>query len=271
MKRVLYLIIFTLCILSLSGCASKEASNFDKQVEAVMTLPEITDNDIAFLENAYNALSPSDKTQIKRYEEYQQVLIEYENSNYSEKIRSAISSEDVFQMIETRDIIMALDDSQRSKISGLQELEEALSSSAYETILSYNNTEVEKMYELIVYCKNLFSDEQLETCLIHYGKWNGYYKAVDYIKALLKSPKSYTFYSGTAGGFKNPLKSGAYRGRYEIKFGATNSFGAEVTNTEEVYVTFFVDKDNLTIDYAYVGDGGPYGLDGVSATPTPRN
>ncbi len=77
MKKLSVIFFVFIILLLLCGCASREAREFDKQVEAVLSLPSVSDKDIAFLINTYDALSPKDKTQVKNYVQYQRIIGDY--------------------------------------------------------------------------------------------------------------------------------------------------------------------------------------------------
>ena len=117
-----------------------------------------------------------------------------------------------------------------------------------EEILSYKNEGTKKAYSLIRKHATQMSEEQLKKCLLSYTKWSSLKPAEEKIKTYLKSPRSYYRYSGNV---KDPAlqDDGRYKVELTIKFGATNSFGGEVTDTVTVYVFCTIDFDSLEVEF----------------------
>ena len=250
----------------------KAARDFDKEVQIVSEQETVSDSDISYLQSAYENLSPSQKAEVKNYDLYVSVLDDYNKSNeiasYNKSIEDAIDSYDIYEMMSTYETIQLLDSETKKELNNTQQLEDVMITTAYDTIMSYKNANADDMYNIISFCQHLFTNEQLEDCFAHYATYNGVEKAEDYLKEKLKNPGSYHRYSGTVNGFGKLSGDGGYAGHYDIKYGAENAYGGEVTYTETVYVKFFLDLENLYVDYAYVGDGGYNHFDNIIADPT---
>lgn len=237
---------------------SSAVKDFDKQVDIVSNQTEVSESDISYLEKAYNALSPSDKAEVKNYEKYLTILTNYEVKIYDAKIETAVVNQNLGEMQGLLKEINNLEPTIKSNIKNYSELENSLTVAAYNTILSYKNAKVDEMYKLIVEFKDSFSDEQLKTAMLNYAKWNGYNGAEEYIKSALKSPRSFNMYDGTVSGFTedSTFEDGSYKGMYTIEYGATNSFGGEVTTTTAVITKAYIDFENLSVKYTYIGEYG---------------
>lgn len=111
-------------------------------------------------------------------------------------------------------------------------------------ILSYKNGETEKAYALLKEHASMMTSEQKESCLLSCARWSCLEPAEDKIKTYLKSPRSYYRYEGSLG--KPELQDdGTYKVMVKVKYGATNSFGGEVTDEVTLYVTFTANTDTL--------------------------
>lgn len=118
-------------------------------------------------------------------------------------------------------------------------------------ILSYKNDKTAKAWEQITKYHSYMTKSQLQQCLISYARWKGFEKAEESIKDHLKSPRSYYFYDGRVG--EPELQDdGTYRTYYSVTYGATNSFGGEVTDTTYVYVYFTIDIEKVEISFTKV-------------------
>lgn len=100
----------------------------------------------------------------------------------------------------------------------------------------------------------IVSDECLEECLITYGRWACVDVAEDYVKETLKSPRSYYRYkaSVTAPNYKED--EGYYIVNVYLDYGAENSFGAEVTDSTQICVHYYIDVENRTVEFDCIGD-----------------
>lgn len=98
------------------------------------------------------------------------------------------------------------------------------------------------------------SGECMEQCLITYGRWACVDVAEDYVKETLKSPRSYYHYkaSVTAPNYKED--EGYYIVNVYLDYGAENSFGAEVTDSTQICVHYYVDAENRTVEFDCIGD-----------------
>ena len=97
-------------------------------------------------------------------------------------------------------------------------------------------------------------DECMEQCLITYGRWACVDVAEDYVKEQLKSPRSYYRYKASVTAPKYDEEEGNYRINVYLDFGATNSFGAEVTESMQIAVDYTVDVENRTVEFECIGD-----------------
>lgn len=98
------------------------------------------------------------------------------------------------------------------------------------------------------------SVECMEECLITYGRWACVDVAEDYVKEQLKSPRSYYRYkaSVTAPNYKED--EGYYIVNVYLDYGAENSFGAEVTDSTQICVHYYIDVENRTVEFDCIGD-----------------
>lgn len=111
-----------------------------------------------------------------------------------------------------------------------------------EKILSYKNDGTDDAYKLIQQYGDRMTAEQLMNCLLSYGRWMCLEPAEAELKTYLKSPRSYYRYSGS---ITTPelQEDGTYKVTVKLKYGATNSFGGEVTDDVTVYVAFRINTD----------------------------
>ena len=117
-----------------------------------------------------------------------------------------------------------------------------------DSILACKNNETERAWKLIQDNAAYMDKNQLQECLISYGKWKSYEYAETEIKSLLKSPRSFYLYDGSIG---TPAKQedGSYETKVTVKYGATNSFGGEMTDEVTVYVHFEADIDAVEVTF----------------------
>lgn len=123
-------------------------------------------------------------------------------------------------------------------------------------ILQYKNRDTEKALKLIKEYSEYMTDGQLKSTLLSYGKFESFNKAVEKLKTYLKSPRSFRLYDGSV---YSPVlqEDGSYKVQLEIEYGATNSFGAEITENVTMYATIVVDLQNVSVDFKDV-DLSPY-------------
>lgn len=279
-KKTCALVLAILMSFSLCGCASKAAKAFDKEVNAVSILDNPSESDISYLKKAYEALSPTEKTEIKNYDLYKQIVESYELrikseeinqtiEKYNTNIQSVLSSNDYHEILSLLVEISGQDQEIINNLVGIEDLRVALIDTSYSAVMAMNNSDLEEMYETISYMKDYYTHDQLLECMKHYAVYDGYEHALDYLKSKLKNPRSLKVYDVDVRKMGDPLGDGGYTTWYDIEYGATNSFGGEVENSMCIKMKVFFNLDELAVDYAYVGDGGPSGIDHVIADPTP--
>ena len=100
----------------------------------------------------------------------------------------------------------------------------------------------------------IVSDACMEACLITYGRWACVDVAEDYVKERLKSPRSYYRYKVSVTAPKYDEDEGSHRVNVYLDFGATNSFGGEVTESMQIAVDYTVDAGNRTVEFECIGD-----------------
>lgn len=133
--------------------------------------------------------------------------------------------------------------------------EEEISSIVNE-ILQYKNSNTVKAWKLIEEYSEYMTDEQLESVLLSYGKFESVNKAEEKLKTYLKSPRSFQLYGGSI--YSPDLQEdGSYKVKIEIEYGATNSFGAEIKDNVTMYSTFTIDLKNVSVSFKDV-DLSPY-------------
>lgn len=98
----------------------------------------------------------------------------------------------------------------------------------------------------------MLSDDCVKNCLIIYGKWASIDSAEDYVRDHLKSPRSYYRYDASVSTPKEGQEN--YTVDVYLDYGATNSFGAEVTNEDKFIVEFEIDMSTRSVQFECLGD-----------------
>lgn len=148
-----------------------------------------------------------------------------------------------------------LSDQEKSKIKNAEALNSAVKKveklKAVEVVKEIKNLangdSSSAEYE-IIRNKNLLSKEQIEECLAEIGRWEAVDEADELIISCLKSPKSYNRYEAYT---SKPYQedNGNYSVNIEIKYGATNSFNAEVTDIVNINVEYTVDIEYISVSF----------------------
>lgn len=96
--------------------------------------------------------------------------------------------------------------------------------------------------------KNIMTDEQLTDSMLAIARWEAVEVAEDFFRWYLKNPNSYTRYSAST---TSPTlqENNLYRTKVELKYGATNSFGAMVSDTVALYVYIDVDLNSKSFSF----------------------
>lgn len=100
----------------------------------------------------------------------------------------------------------------------------------------------------------IVSDECMEECLISYGRWASIDVAENYVKERLKSPRSYYRYKASVTAPNYDAEEGYYIINVYLDYGATNSFGAEVTDETQICIHYYVDMESRTVEFDCIGD-----------------
>lgn len=152
-------------------------------------------------------------------------------------------------------------------LAGCAPSEEQVAEAVNEIVAGYDYEKSEAKYDEF---KAHMSDEQIAQCdeAIHNQK-NEALKlagsdfaleyACDYVKARLKSPSSFTLYDSSSewqyGFDENDDSEFAGSNSYKVEFiyGATNSFGGEVTDNARFYVPVRFDTESMSVSYDSTG------------------
>lgn len=115
-----------------------------------------------------------------------------------------------------------------------------------EEILGYRDYQTDKAWNLIKEHHQYMTRDQLKECLLSYGQWKALEKADEIIKYSLKSPSSYHRYGGS---MKDPFESytGEHVVQFTIKYGGSNSFGAEVVDEASISIYYEIDLENVSV------------------------
>lgn len=146
-----------------------------------------------------------------------------------------------------------LSDEIKTEMSSCGDFESAFPAYLVDYVSALKNDEVEEIKRIIREYSECMSEEQSVSCLICLGRWAAVDKAEDFLKENLKNPHSYTRYAGRV---STPVENGNYTYctmYVELEYGATNSYGAEVENTCDIYIWFTYDTAKHVITYGYIG------------------
>lgn len=122
-------------------------------------------------------------------------------------------------------------------------------SAIVDEILQYKNADTDKAWELIETYSSFMSSDQIEKVLLSYGRWKAVEVAENELKTYLKSPRSYYRYSGSVGS-PSRQSDGKYKVVIDLEFGATNSFGGEITDDVTMYAYFTIDVDSVDVRFS---------------------
>lgn len=114
------------------------------------------------------------------------------------------------------------------------------------TINDYTYEDVETLQFYIDEYWDYWNDENKEVALAALGHCMSEQYFEDEIREHLKSPKSFTLYSYEDSVVALDEK---YSVTATIKYGATNSFGGEITNTLNAYIAYTVDIDRKKVEF----------------------
>lgn len=236
MKKVFAIIIM---LLMLTGCTSAE----QKEYEAAIAAYDSGDYETAI--SMFDSLG------------------DYEDSYmYRDNAVNAILNNSIIDLGESISDPMAVDNIKMLCVQygiaqdGFAQLEQA---STFETLLKayteeYCQSGAWRDCYTMLQSLTIVSDESMEECLITYGRWACVDVAEDYVKETLKSPRSYYRYkaSVTAPNYKED--EGYYIVNVYLDYGAENSFGAEVTDSTQICVHYYIDVENRTVEFDCIGD-----------------
>ena len=136
----------------------------------------------------------------------------------------------------------------RNLQEGIEKPKKEKAVQVYWSILANVREEKSTAERLLLLYKDILSDEQKKGSLVEIARWGVVSKCEDLLKENLKSPKSYTQYSVSTTG-PSLQDDGQYYIGVDIKYGANNSFNAEVTDTAQFDVYYTIDVENLTYNY----------------------
>lgn len=146
-----------------------------------------------------------------------------------------------------------LSDEIKAEMSSCGDFESAFPAYLVDYVSTLKNDEIEEIKRIIREYSEYMSEEQSVSCLICLGRWAAVDKAEDFLKENLKNPHSYTRYAGRV---STPVENSNYTYctmYVELEYGATNSYGAEVESTREIYMWFSYDTTARGVTYGYIG------------------
>lgn len=148
----------------------------------------------------------------------------------------------------------SLDDKDKEQVENYEKLQSAIDEynvlakdRFISSLDSYDYDTVDKLSSKIDDFWDMFNDEEKEQVLFTLGRCQMKDAFADKIKEHLKSPDSFNLYSCEYTG-PTSMEPG-YFSTITIKYGATNSFGGEVTSTLMASVRFHVDIDNKNVEF----------------------
>lgn len=262
MKKAILIPILILFLIICSGCTSKEAKEV---INGIDSLGEITLESYSYLNDLnskYNALSDEDKQDVDNYKILEEANSKYNQLKYADinsRIETAsqtVTASSLSELEELKREYDKLSDDGKKQITNYKILEDALiesrqlkAASVIEEIQQEANSDnIQNAKDLLDSNAYLLTDEQITQSLVEIGRWEAVSKAEDYFKDFLKSPSSYKRYQAACY-VPSLQEDDTYRVQVQLKYGATNSFNAEVTDTVELYVYYKIDIDKLTINY----------------------
>lgn len=226
--------ILCLVMMLLSGCSSERA-DYKKAVEA-------------YENQDYQSAIEIFET-LGNYEDSADYLIKATQGIVEQKIDELGSSiEDDAALSELLAVCNSLTQEQFSQISNAATFEELF---ALHVDALGKSSKWDKALDLIQRT-TILSDDCTKTCLESYGRWACIESAEDHIKEQLKSPKSYYRYKASV---STPLEREEYYiVDVYLDYGATNSFGGEVTSEEKIVVHFTIDLESRSVQFDCIGN-----------------
>lgn len=207
MKKKLLLFVCLLAVLSvLAGCANEKVRNVEKMIDNIGEVSSSSEETLLTIRNEYHALSDAEKTEVRNYEKFQVA-----EQKYKDIMTSSASTE----VMLLGAYFMAVEDQEDRE----------------DKVTSVMN----KYYEYM-------SEKDKETCLEYLGVTEALDAVIDEIRPRLKSPKSFHLYSADVWSSPSYEKStGVYSVLVELNYGATNSYGGEITSTASAFYEFKID------------------------------
>ena len=265
MKKNL-LIIFTICIISLTGCKSKETRTVIKQINSIGEVTLDSKNTIDSIAEQYYNLEEEDQENVNNYDKLSNAYDTYYSlyaEDYDKRVEDAcknVTLDNENTLYELKEEYSTMDSSAIEKVQKYSVLEDNIktwegqkASAIYaEVAMAINYGDYDMVYDFIdeiKQYKQYLSDEEVIKDLVLCGQCLGVYEAITYIKDGLKSPDSFNLYDLSVG--TADYDNGEWCSTYTIKYGATNSFGAEVTSTSTIYTYYTIDTDKVSVDFTH--------------------
>ncbi len=238
MKKIISLVLALVMAFSLCGCNMSDYKKAQKAYES----------------GDYENASTMFET-LGDYKESHSFYNKSQGAIYDQKIDAFIN--DWSGDISDAEVLYAdynnLSDEIKAEMSFCEDFESAFPAYLVDYVSTLKNDEVEEIKRIIREYSECMSEEQSVSCLICLGRWDAVEKAEDFLKENLKNPHSYSRYSGRV---STPVEHSdyAYCTMYvELEYGATNSYGAEVESTDEIYIWFSYDTTSEAVTYGYIG------------------
>ncbi|MFI3292601.1 MAG: hypothetical protein SNI70_03675 [Rikenellaceae bacterium] len=224
-------------VVSLTACESKEEAAYKSALEA-------------FEEQNYESAIEG-FTELGNYEDSATLLLQVKQAQIYEYIENiGVEIEDDSTIDAMIDMCGELTISEFSEIENSARFEE-LFCAYIETVCQKGDWDEALDF---VHDMDFLSNDCTETTLITYGRWGSVESAEEYIKERLKSPRSYYRYNASV---STPTQNGDddyYIVDVYLDYGATNSFGGEVTSEDHIVVHFIPDVEDRTVTFDCIGD-----------------
>lgn len=260
MKRKIVSLLAVALTISLTGCVNKETRIVIDDINSIGEVTLDSGNQIKEINQEYDNLDDDEKADVNNYDGLKEATEKY-NTLYAEDLDNRIKNacnldnpdKDMINKIESE--YNGLDDDIKKKVKNASLIEKASNKiqakKAYTEIIMMDYTQSSEIYKKIQENIEYFNDEQKSLSLLYYGQAKSLDYAIEFIMANLKSPKSFNLYDATYIDTKVDENSQEYYTIYSITYGATNSFGAEVTDTSTVYCYYTVDEENGDVEFSH--------------------
>lgn len=263
-KKTKNIIISVAIIVSAIGISLALSKDVIRTTFKIGMLGDVDINSYSELSDAnynYDQLNGFEKTIVINHKQleianqkYRDALCESINERII-KYTKNITTDNYYRLLVLQEDYNELSDDEKSRIKNAESINIAVKKvkklkaiEAVEEIKDMANGDSSSAKYEVMYNKDLLTKEQIEECLVEIGRWEAVDEADELIISCLKSPKSYNQYEAST---YEPYQkdNGNYSVTVKIKYGATNSFNAEVTDIVQIIVEYTVDINDLSISF----------------------